>query len=258
MDLAVIYQQMDRSDSAMYYARHAFEKINFIEDLSVEVYRVLGNIEAAKGNKNIALDYYQKGIQAGIKISDFRTISFIYANMAEMFKQMNQPDSSIYYAKKGVEYGEIISYKKGILLSGNLLSQLYDSINPKEALRYYKLAAAAKDSLFGAGNIQTIQALIAEANERQKEVEAAKTAYQNQLKQYGLLAGLGVFLIIALILYRNTKREQKANVLLQTQKQKVETALTELKSAQSQLIQSEKMASLGQLTSGIAHEIQTR
>ena len=99
----------------------------------------------------------KKASRIGLALKDFRTISFIYTNMATMFKQMNQPDSSIYYAKKGVEYGEIISYKKGILLSGNLLSELYDSVNPKLALHYYKLAAAAKDSLFGAGNIQTIQ-----------------------------------------------------------------------------------------------------
>src|SRR4030095_11909425 len=43
---------------------------------------------------------------------------------------------------------------------------------------------------------------------------------------------------------------------IDTQKAKAEQALQELKSTQSQLIQSEKMASLGQLTAGIAHEIQ--
>jgi len=43
---------------------------------------------------------------------------------------------------------------------------------------------------------------------------------------------------------------------LEIAKQSIETTLSDLKSAQSQLVQSEKMASLGELTAGIAHEIQ--
>ncbi len=72
-----------------------------------------------------------------------------------------------------------------------------------------------------------------------------------------LLFGFIIFFVFS---YRhkqhdyNLLREQKQKI--DAQKVTLENTLTDLKDAQAQLIQSEKMASLGELTAGIAHEIQ--
>ncbi len=67
--------------------------------------------------------------------------------------------------------------------------------------------------------------------------------------QIGLVKNLAESFSIAYARYEDFVKLEKA-------KESIESTLTELQTTQTQLIQSEKMASLGELTAGIAHEIQ--
>ena len=68
-------------------------------------------------------------------------------------------------------------------------------------------------------------------------------------KQIDLVQSLADAFAIAYARYEDFTKLEKA-------KESVEATLNELKTTQNQLVQSEKMASLGELTAGIAHEIQ--
>ncbi|MBD0849284.1 ATP-binding protein [Maribacter arenosus] len=69
------------------------------------------------------------------------------------------------------------------------------------------------------------------------------------VEQIELVQSLADAFAIAYARYEDFTKLEKA-------KQSVEITLSELKATQNQLVQSEKMASLGELTAGIAHEIQ--
>jgi signal transduction histidine kinase len=156
------------------------------------------------------------------------------------------------YAKKILETARITGVPRHFLEAYRSLSkasQLNNNID--SAFKYEQLANKLSDSLnnIRLANITKYQKFSFDEQLRLKKLDEEKTATANNLKMMGLLAVLGGILVLVFILYLNNRQKKKANAVL-------ESTLTNLKSTQTQLIQSEKMASLGELTAGIAHEIQ--
>jgi two-component system NtrC family sensor kinase len=258
MNLGQSYLEINKLDSALMYEKEAalIQSKSEFEKYYGNIHMFLGDIYSAQGNQSLGLQYYYSGLASVLRWNNKGVQSRIYLRLIKYHLAAASKDSALYYSKENLKIiqsmGQVTGKETNIGVSYEYLYLSYKLNHQLDsAFKYQGLAMIAKDSLnkLRIHNLTAFQNLTFSEQIRLREVEKEKIAYQNKIRTWILVAGIGVLLLFAIISYRNNRQKHKAKI-------KIEQAYDHLKATQQQLIQSEKMASLGELTAGIAHEIQ--
>ncbi|MCK5370892.1 MAG: hypothetical protein KAQ62_20150, partial [Cyclobacteriaceae bacterium] len=244
------YSDIGKIDSALYFIHSAYSKaiqIN-LDWILIWPTRQLGELHYRLQNTDSAYYYYKKAFLKADRDAAIRSNTAL--SIAKLYQQANQNDSSVLYANIALETA-LAGRLHGAAIDACLfLTDIFKGIDQIKVLGYNEMVVAYKDSLDQIRQNTTFGDILDfDVQQRQYEIDSATKEFQSRLRINVLLGSSFTLVVIAFFLYRNNRSKQQA-------KKRIEKAYTELKTTQSQLIQSEKMASFGELTAGIAHEIQ--
>ncbi|OGX81061.1 hypothetical protein BEN47_19460 [Hymenobacter lapidarius] len=239
---AAIFQQL-RDESGL-----LFEDIN------------IGDMHERLGHYPQAFSYGYRGLGRARRLHALSEMPRAQLVLARASLHTAQLDSAVAFGRRSLVASQASGAKTISRDASEVLSQSYFRMERfADAYRYEQLFGSYKDTL-NSSDLQRRAAVLeyrAELDNKQAQIglltrNSQLIQQQNRAQQWvllGALLSLGAVASLSVVLWRNNGQKQRAYALLKQQQD-------ELHAAQGQLVQAEKWAFVGELSAGIAHELQ--
>jgi two-component system NtrC family sensor kinase len=252
--LGLIYLELyslDKADSLLNHALY-LKKKNANEQGYYECITGLAELEYKRKNYSKSMKLFRQSFSFFSKNQNTSGIAITYLGLGNNFRALNLTDSAFYYANLSYQISEKSNYHDGIIKSTKSLSELYfANHNYEKAYQFLNDYHIIHDSIYNIDNTRKLAKIQYRLNLAQKELKITELNRQrarDKLLLFMMISTTILLVVITIILFRNFRFKQKAN-------RELEQAMKDLQTAQQQLIHREKLASLGQLTAGVAHEL---
>jgi signal transduction histidine kinase/tetratricopeptide (TPR) repeat protein len=211
-----------------------------------------------------AASYFKKAAELALEIGYRPSACVALTGLSKTLNKQKNFNEALVYAHQALDMAETMGQPQLLRDANEVLAAIYESQGDgMQALKHYQLFKKYADSLRNSDAERMSERLKAEFDFSRKELDFERKALQQRWLIFSAFAALATALLVIFLVYRSRQKEKQANKLLhqknvdiEHQKAVAEDALHQLQTTQKQLVQAEKMASLGELTAGIAHEIQ--
>ena len=259
VNLGEVYLKQNKDDSALYYFKGSLKAYENTENVPYSL-NDIGKIYTKKGNYNLAQQYHEKALAFALKGNLQLDIVQSYLGLgSNSYKSGNYSSARDAY-EKARSIAHDINSKNDLKEAYKGLADTYAATKDfSHAYKYQTLYTNIKDTLINFDIAQKITNLQNNFELQRKQAQIDSLTRNKQLQtlelkrqefvRNTLIASLVFVFIITFVLFKLYRKVGRRTTQLRR-------SLEELKATQAQLIQSEKMASLGLLTAGIGHEIQ--
>jgi len=228
-NLGVIKEKKMELDSAVIFFGEAY---NYYEKLGdafnkANILNNLGIVFEFQGMFDRELKSYQDALILFQQISDTVGIAISNGNIANVFYSNGECKEGLVYAQKGYElaaHTQKLPIKKDMLYT---MYVLYDCLgNCDKKSYFFNRYIEVKDSIFNIESKKILEDVNAQYETEKKENQILLLSKSKELDntiKNALTAGIALTIVIVLVVFRSYIQKQKANVLLTTQNEIIES-----------------------------------